>query len=292
MDSEKPEKQLLANQQNAQLSTGPKTTKGKAIIATNAIKHGIFTKDLIIKSTLGKENEEEYLEMLTNLVVCLNPQNQMESLLVEKIAIDFWRLRRVIRFEAGSIGKCLEIIFEEFYSYDRKNNEKIDTEIQWKKDYIDWITSYVEHLKNEEVSFDQPIWKGEEIESDILEDFFLIVKTIESLAYAEKEKILYGDGGNSFSKLKSVLTQNGYSSKKEISEKLIEVYETLTQRLEKEIEELKKKRHNNIEADKLNSMLGTIPQEGNTDKILKYERSIQKSIFQNLFLLKKLQGSF
>ena len=44
------EKQLLANLQNAQLSTGPVTIEGKEVIATNAIKHGIFTKDLILNS--------------------------------------------------------------------------------------------------------------------------------------------------------------------------------------------------------------------------------------------------
>lgn len=44
------EKQLVANQQNAQLSTGPSTMSGKSIVATNAIKHGIFTKDLILSS--------------------------------------------------------------------------------------------------------------------------------------------------------------------------------------------------------------------------------------------------
>ena len=284
------EKQLFANQQNAQLSTGPKTEQGKAIIATNAIKHGIFTKDLIITSTLGKENAQEYQEMLNNLVDCLTPQNQVESLLVEKIAIDFWRLRRVIRFEAGSIGKYLETIFEEFYSYSRKNNEKIDIEIQGNKEYINWIDSYVEHLKKERVGFDEPRWEGEEIESDILEDFYLILKTIDSLTYEEKEKLRYGDGN--FAKLKMALGQNGYSSQKEISAKLIEVYAEQKQRLEEEIEKLQQKRLANIEADKLNSMLGTIPEEDNTDKILKYERSIQKSIFQNLFLLKKLQGTF
>lgn len=285
------EKQLLANQQNAQLSTGPKTATGKAIIATNAIKHGIFTKDLIVTSTLGKEDEEEYLEMLNNLEGCLTPQNQMESLLVEKIAIDFWRLRRVIRFEAGSIGKCLETIFEEFYFHDRKNNEKIDIEIQWKKNYTDWIASYLEYLKKEEVSFDQPIWKREEIESDIIEDFCLIIKSIDSFTYEEKKKLLYGEDSN-FAKLRTILKQNGYSSKKEISAKLIEIYAHEKKHHEREIEELEQKRLGNIDADKLNSMLGTIPQENSADKILKYERSLQKSIFQNLFLLKKLQGSF
>ena len=43
------EKQLLANQQNALcFLRGPITEKGKTIVASNAMKHGIFTKDLII----------------------------------------------------------------------------------------------------------------------------------------------------------------------------------------------------------------------------------------------------
>lgn len=284
------EKQLLANHRNALLSTGPKTIQGKAIIATNAIKHGIFTKDLIITSPLGKENEDEYLDVLNNLVSCLAPQNQIESLLVEKIAIDFWRLRRVIRFEAGSIEKHLETIVQEFYSYGKKNNEEIDIEIERKKESLEWIAAYVEHLEKETVSFDQPVWEGAEIESDIIEDFRLIVRTIDSLSYEEKEKLQYST--NNFGKLKVFLGQNGYSSKKEISSKLIKVYAEQKQRLEEEIEELEQKRLANINANKLNGMLGTIPQEDNTDKILKYERSMQKSIFQNLFLLKKLQGSF
>ena len=130
--------------------------------------------------------------MLNNLIGCLTPQNQMESLLVEKIAIDFWRLRRVIRFETGSIGKYLETIFKDFYSYPRKNNEEIDTEIQGKKEYLKWLSSYVKCLQKEEVSFDQPTWEGKDIASDILDDFYLIIRSIDSIPYAEKEKLLYG----------------------------------------------------------------------------------------------------
>lgn len=79
--------------------------------------------------------------------------------------------------------------------------------------------------------------------------------------------------------------------KKNISSKLIELYAQQMQQFKREIKELEEKRLENIEADNLNIMLGTIPKEDNTDKILKYERSLQKSIFQNIFLLKKLQGS-
>jgi len=97
-------KQIEANCQNALLSTGPMTISGKTIVSTNAIKHGIFTKDLILTSEIGRENEDEYSEILNNLIECLSPSNQMESLLVEKIAVDFWRLRHC----AEQLGLKLE----------------------------------------------------------------------------------------------------------------------------------------------------------------------------------------
>ena len=226
--------------------------------------------------------------MLSNLLGCFSPQNQMESLLVEKIAIDFWRLRRIIRFEAGSIGQYLDSIFKEYYSHNQ-NKEKIETEIQYRKDYITWIFSYMECLKREEVDFEQPIWKGDNIESKILEDFCILIKNIDYLSYEEKKNLLYGD--SSFSSLKTVFAQCGYTSKREISAKLIEVYRLEIKQLERDIEEFEQMQLANIEADKLNSTIGMLPSQENTDKILKYERSIQKSIFQNLLLLKKLQGA-
>lgn len=136
------EKQVLANQQNAQLSTGPTTISGKAIIATNAIKHGIFTKDLIMTSALEQESEEEYREIMQNLKDCLYPSNQLESLLVEKIAVDFWRLRRTIRFETGSIINSIQTLLKEFYGYGHKNDDEIDKEICEKQDFIKWNLAY------------------------------------------------------------------------------------------------------------------------------------------------------
>lgn len=69
-------------------------------------------------------------------------------------------------------------------------------------------------------------------------------------------------------------------------------WQNLTIQLKKEIVELEHKKIDNKNTEELSKMLGMIPQIESTDKILKYERSIQKSIYQNLFLLKKLQGIF
>lgn len=104
----------------------------------------------------------------------------------------------------------------------------------------------------------------------------------------KKDKLL----NSNFTKLKEILAQNGYSSKKEISSKLIEIYTKEIRRHDRQIQELEHKRLLNIEADSLNRLLGMIPEDNSADKILKYERSIEKSIFQNILLLKRLQGNY
>ena len=50
------EKQLLANQQNALRSTGPRSAAGKAIASQNAIRHGLSAQIAIIPG----ENPEEF----------------------------------------------------------------------------------------------------------------------------------------------------------------------------------------------------------------------------------------
>lgn len=238
------EKQILANKQNAQLATGPKTTSGKEVVSKNAIKHGIFTKDLIVSSEIENENEDEYQCILNNLVDCLIPCNQLESLLVEKIAADFWRLRRTIRFETGSIARAIESLLKEFYCYDRQNNENMDGEIREKQMTIKWNTSYLEFLAKGEVHFDKPVWCGDDIESDIIEDFYMIAKSISSLTKDEKEQLCYSYDLN-FEDLKQLLQKYGYSEEKEISAKLIELYNKQNHSFEEDLQNLSVKKKSN-----------------------------------------------
>lgn len=285
------EKQLTANQLNAQLSTGPSTMNGKAAVATNAIKHGIFTKDLILLSESERENISDYEELLYNLVDSLGPCNQIESLLVEKIAVDFWRLRRTIRFEAGSIAERIQSLFEEFYSGGNKDNNKIDKEVHETERCLEWNLAYIQCLSKKEVTFDQPKWQGRDISSDILDDFYMLAKEIPSLSKEQRERLYY-TGDFTFDEIRALLKKNGYFSPEIITEKLLELYTKQNLSLEREIRLLKESKIANCETNKLLSMLGMIPQADSADKVLKYERGLQKSIYQNLIMLKKLQGLF
>ncbi len=285
------EKQLTANQRNAQLSTGPSTMSGKAIVATNAIKHGIFTKDLILSSESDRESIEDYEELLYKLIDSLGPCNQMESLLVEKIAVDFWRLKRTIRFETGSIAKHIQSLLEEFYSGGHRDNNKINKEIHEVESRLAWNLAYIQCLSKREVTFDQPKWQNADISSDIVDDFYMLAKEIPSLSKEQKERLYY-TGDFTFDELQVLLKKNGYSQPEAITEKLLELYKKQNLGLEQDIRILEESRAANSEANRLFSMLGMVPETGSADKVLKYERGLQKSIYQNLIMLKKLQGLF
>ena len=52
------ERQAEANRQNAQKSTGPRTPAGKAVVTLNGIKHGLLSRESLIKG----ESEAELVD--------------------------------------------------------------------------------------------------------------------------------------------------------------------------------------------------------------------------------------
>jgi len=96
-------RKLETNRRNGQLSKGPKTQVGKSRSRTNAIKHGILASALLIKEGVGAEDAAEFEGLLDALRAALEPVGTLEMLLVEKIAVCFWRQKRALRCEAGFI---------------------------------------------------------------------------------------------------------------------------------------------------------------------------------------------
>jgi len=200
------EKQVEANKQNALVSTGPATSEGKAIVAQNAVKHGIFAKDLIITTGDGKEDVQEYRELLDGLIISLNPVGQMECLLVEKISVDYWRLRRVLRFESGSIRKVLDMAISDYYN-------KAD-------------------------------WQG--------------------------------------------IKEN--KTNEELDEEIAEYRDRQDKRGQKRLAELEQAKIKNQYAEEVTIKTNSLPAGDDYEKVIKYEKAVQRSILQNLALLKRLQA--
>src|SRR5689334_8911533 len=78
--------QFIANQANAQHSTGPKTPEGKAIVAQNNFQHGLSGAFRV----LDWESQEEYRALHLALEKEHQPATPTEEMLVETMAHSYW----------------------------------------------------------------------------------------------------------------------------------------------------------------------------------------------------------
>jgi hypothetical protein len=103
-DDSKSSLKVDSNRRNGLKSTGPKTAKGKRVSRWNPLKHGLLAKEVVIQTGERKENPAEFKTLLAQLGKSLEPRGVLEEMLVEGIAICYWRWRRALRCEAGEIA--------------------------------------------------------------------------------------------------------------------------------------------------------------------------------------------
>ena len=93
------EAQILANRRNAQKSTGPCTTEGKAAASQNAIKYGLLARRDVINS----ETQADFDLYRDQILAELDPASPMESMLAERVVALSWRLKRTARIQNQTI---------------------------------------------------------------------------------------------------------------------------------------------------------------------------------------------
>ena len=96
--------QLAANKQNALKSTGPRTTEGRAIAKFNALKHGILSKQALIKGGDFSEKGRDLAVLHQRFRQDLKPVGVTEEMLVDQIVTATWRLQRAVRAESAGIA--------------------------------------------------------------------------------------------------------------------------------------------------------------------------------------------
>jgi hypothetical protein len=87
---------------------GPRSDAGKAKVAKNAITHAITS----LNPVAGRETEEEWRAFLLGMFESLSPIGTLEIEIVQNMAIDLWRRRRITRAEVGYIATQFEAIEE------------------------------------------------------------------------------------------------------------------------------------------------------------------------------------
>ena len=103
------EKKIEANRRNAQRSTGPRSARGKQAIRWSALRHGLLSQEVVLGAGEDAERRPQLEHLLAQLRADLRPRGALEEMLVEKVAVCYWRLRRVLRYEAGETRKRLDL---------------------------------------------------------------------------------------------------------------------------------------------------------------------------------------
>ena len=98
-------RRIQANRKNALSSTGPKSKRGKEAASRNSLKHGLLAKSAVIVVGPAKEDKAEFEGLLNALRDYFHPLGAMEELLVQEIAVSYWKERRAQLYENGEIHK-------------------------------------------------------------------------------------------------------------------------------------------------------------------------------------------
>jgi len=95
--------QLAANRANAQLSTGPTSSEGKAKVSHNALKTGLTGRTILLPS----DDVAAYQAQVDRIFKQFAPESDEEKRLSQSLADTLWRLERIPSLEAGiyAIGR-------------------------------------------------------------------------------------------------------------------------------------------------------------------------------------------
>jgi len=97
------EAQIKANQQNSQKSTGPQSVEGKGVVSQNAVKHGLFGSEAVVKG----EKQDDFDLFRDEMLAELAPFGAVESMLAGRVVSLSWRLKRVERMQNQALDVML-----------------------------------------------------------------------------------------------------------------------------------------------------------------------------------------
>jgi hypothetical protein len=105
------EAQLIANRDNAQHSTGPRTAKGKSRTRLNGLRHGLTGQTIL----LPEDDQIVYHQHCAGLLADLAPAGPFETQIAQSVADDYWRLNRIKAIEDNIFALGIESHAGEFH---------------------------------------------------------------------------------------------------------------------------------------------------------------------------------
>ncbi len=99
-------KQTEASRINGAKSKGATSARGKDRVRLNALKDGLFSKDIVIESL--KERKEDFEQLKKEMWDLFQPASALEEILVADTIENWWRRQRVRRAESADLKNRLD----------------------------------------------------------------------------------------------------------------------------------------------------------------------------------------
>ena len=278
------EKQLEANKQNA-LKGGVKTAEGKEIVKYNALKHGLLAKEVVITIGEGAENPEEFNALLSDLMQQFRPEGTLEEILVEKIAVSYWRLRRAYKYEAGLIRNKLDNATDDYYDNTdwednkcHRTDEEIDQDIKQEQECL------------EEWDKDKKQLTAMHKEGKLLEETYDLEYNWKCLLDKVSDQVeLDNETEEAPKEIRKFLNHNAKWSDEDIWQAHIELCNDKIKEHKGQIASFEKQKEKNKLRLQVINKLGSIPDKDELDRLLRYEGAIERQLYKAINQLERQQ---
>jgi hypothetical protein len=271
--------QIRANRKNAKKSTGPQTMKGKHQASRNSLKHGLLSQAVVIDAGDGTESREEFSALLDQLHDDLHPQGALEGMLVERIAVCYWRSLRAIKAEVGNIRNNTDWAGKD--ATERNQFLKLLETHPLHAPTIKSLRNAIGHLQRgiEQIEYERVIDEPTQ-------------ENLRGCVYGEDEDEWKRNYTEMFCQITRANDWKDSRCKyaKEARANVIAEWRYLIGRYETKLAEMEQEAAQRLQflTERLLSR-GALPDENAMDKILRYETTIERQLYKAIHELERLQ---
>jgi hypothetical protein len=207
-------------------------------------------------------------------------------MLVEKIAVAYWRLRRAYRYEVGLLRNELDSATDDFYSSPDWKGKKVNTDEEIDKE-VEKTKDEIEYWKKDKTQLARMHKQNKPL--DKIYDWevnwdWLCDKVSRLLPGDEHDERVWQP-----KELREFLNESQNWSDDDIWQALIEICDGRIQHCEQQIESLEKQKPKNRLKLQVIKKLGSIPKKDELDRLLRYEGAIERQFHKAMNQLERLQ---
>jgi hypothetical protein len=269
--------------------TGPRTPEGKEISKHNAVRHGIFSEVTVLPG----ESSDEFESLLNGLSEALRPENGLEKLLVEKLAMIAWRHRRLLQAEGAEIQQG-----SEFVEWDQRMQQSLEAETASR------TIALIQKTRPNRPGLISNI-QNSEILARCVELLLDLEQKLKSRGFNQDNdrvilNTIYGTGAYSSASLRNryfelLITselpeeerqRRNYMTPERCKDRMLSDIDAEIRRL---LDYQKEQTRNESERTKLEIQRRKVPESTKLDRLLRYEASLERAFDRALNQLERLQ---